>query len=423
MEHTIAPVAGGKIQITFTLSLEERAKFESRALRQAGNGLTIKGFRPGHVPDEVLRQQIGEAELQQETMWAAVKEFYPKLVKSLDLEVVGQPSLVLQSHQPFVIHVTVAKLPEVDLGKWDKAKVKRRQVKVDEAEVGKLIEQIRDSRASEAAVAREAKLGDRVEMDFEISLGGVVMAGGKQVGYPAILGSNQLVPGIEDNLVGLKVNEEKRFEVTFPASYRQDLAGQKAQVWTKVRQVFERTLPELTDEFVRGLGKFAAVAEFKEKLEQNLLAEKEAVEGQRLEREMLEAVVGRASFGEIPQVLLANEAEQMLHELKHGIVDKGLEWSQYLMSIQKDEAALKSEFSQPAERRVKVALIVRAFAKQEQLEADELAVEQEMAHSLEHYAGDKRATAQFNSDDYRSYVRQVLTNRRVIEWLKKRLAE
>ena len=179
----------------------------------------------------------------------------------------------------------------------------------------------------------------------------------------------------------------------------------------------------MTDEFVRGLGKFAAVAEFKEKLEQNLLAEKEAVEGQRLEREMLEAVVGRASFGEIPQVLLANEAEQMLHELKHGIVDKGLEWSQYLMSIQKDEAALKSEFSQPAERRVKVALVVRAFAQKENLEADELAVEQEMAHSLEHYAGDERATAQFNSDDYRSYVRQVLANRRVIEWLKKRLAE
>lgn len=423
MEQQIKPVDGGKIQITLTLSPEEKAKFELRALRQAASELSIKGFRPGHVPDDVLRKQVQPEVLQQETMWEAIKEIYPRVIKDQKLDVIGQPSLALQSVEPFVIHVTVAQLPEVDLAKWDKAKVKRQEIKIEQGEVDKLINQIKDSRATEATVSREARRGDRVEIDFEVSLGGVVIDGGKQVNYPVVLGSGQLVPGFEDNLVGAKPGEEKKFDLTFPDDYRKDLAGKKAQVSVKLSQVYERTLPDLSDEFVRGLGKFASAEDFKNKLHENLREEKEAFEEQRLERALLEAIVAQSNFGTIPEVLLVNEAETMLHELKHGIEERGLEWSQYLQSIQKDEAGLKKEFSTPAERRVKVALVVRTFARQQGLEADEAAVEQEVAHTLEHYHGDQRAEAQFNNDDYRNYVKQVLTNRRVIEWLKKKLVE
>jgi len=423
VEHQIKNIEGGKVQITITLTPEEKTKFELRALRQAGSELDIKGFRPGHIPDDVIKKQLDPAALDQETMWEAVKEHYPKLVAEMNLAVVGQPTLALQSAEPFVIHSTVSKLPEVDLGKWEKVKIKRQEIKVDEAEVNKVIEQIRDGRVSEVAVIRPAKLGDRVEIDFEVSLGGVAMDGGKQVKYPVILGAGQLVPGFEDNLVGLNSGEEKKFELTFPSSYRSDLAGKKAQVWVKLSQVFERTLPELTDDFVKSLGKFAGTQDFQDKLRENLQEEKNIQEEQRLEREMLEAIVVQAKFGDIPEVLLINEAETMLHELKHGITERGVEWSQYLQSIQKDEEGLKKEFSTPATRRVKVALIVRTFANQENLATDEMAVEQEIVHSLEHYGGDERMTTQLNSDDYRSYVQQVLTNRRVIEWLKKKLVE
>lgn len=423
MEHQVKSIAGGKIQIIFTLTPQEKAKFESRAVRRAGSELNIKGFRPGHVPDEVLKHQINPEVLQQETMWEAIKELYPKLVKSLALEVVGQPSLALQSVEPMVILATVAKLPEVELVQWEKVKVKRLDVKIDDEEVNKVIDQIRHSRANEVLVTREARLGDRVEIDFDVSLGGVTMEGGKQINYPAILGAGQLVPGFEDNLLGLKAGEEKRFEITFPSAYRPDLAGKKVQVWTKLKQVFERNLPELTDEFVKGLGQFTDAKDFKHKIRDNLQEEKLMAEEQRLEREMLEGLVKQAKFGDIPEIMLTHEAEIMLRELRRGVEEQGLEWSQYLQSIQKDEAALRAEFGKPAERRVKVALVVRAFAKQEKLEADETAVEQEIAHALEHYGGDERVMAQFNSESYRAYVRQVLTNRRVIEWLKTKLVE
>ncbi|MDZ4229518.1 MAG: trigger factor [Candidatus Veblenbacteria bacterium] len=423
MEHQVAPVAGGKIQITFTLTTAEQARFELRALRAAGSLVEVKGFRAGHVPDEVVRKQVGEEQLQQDAMWEAVKEFYPELVHELALDVVGSPVLALQSVEPFVFHVTVARLPDVDLGKWDKVKVKRKAVEVAEDDVAKFITQIRESRASEAAVARPAKLGDRVEIDFEVSQGGVIIEGGKETKYPTVLGQGRLVPGFEDNLIGMSAGEEKRFEITFPKDYRADLAGKKAQVVVKLKQVFQRTLPEVTDEFARTLGKFTSAEDFKAKLRENLLEEHTQLEDQRVEREMLEALVERAHFSELPEVLLKSEAEKMLHELKAGITERGLDWPQYLLSIKKDEAALKKEFSTPAERRVKVALIVRIFAKQEKLEADEAAVEEDIAHALSHYGNDKRAVAQLNSDDYRDYVRQTITNRLVIEWLKAKLVE
>lgn len=423
MEHQSKQIDGGKIQLTITLTADERQRFELRALRQAGADLNVKGFRPGHIPDDVIKKQLAPGALDQETMWEAVKEVYPKLIKELDLSVVGQPTLALQSTEPFVILATVAKLPAVDLGKWEKIKVKRQEIKVAEAELNKLSDQIRDSRAAEAAVTRPAKLGDRVEMDFEVSFGGVALDGGKQTNYPVILGTGQLIPGFEDNLVGVKPGEEKKFELVFPESYRKDLAGKRANIWVKINQLFERTLPEITDEFARGLGKFDSAEDFKKKLSENLQEEKTVQEEQRLERELLEAIVAQAKFDTIPESMLTSEAQTMLNELRHGIEERGLEWQQYLASIQKDEAGLQKEFSTPAQRRVKVALVVRQFAKQENLEADETAVDQEIAHSLEHYGGDERMVAQLNSEAYRDYVRQVLTNRRVIEWLKKKLVE
>lgn len=421
MEYQIKPLDDGKVQITIILTTEEKTKFERRALRQTSYKFNLKGFRPGHIPDEVLRQQIDASALAEETMWEAIKETYPRLIKELALEVVGQPNLALQSLEPFTILATVAQLPTVELGKWETIKIKRREIQIEDNEVDKLVEQIRDSRASETAVVRTTQVGDRVTIDFEVSLGGIVLDGGKQTDYSVILGRGQLIPGFEDNLIGLKPNEEKRFELTFPNDYRQDLAGKKIQVWVKLKQIYERNLPEFTNEFVRTLGKFENIDDFRAKLKQNLLDEEAAREEQRMEREMLEALMNQTKFGVIPEILLTNETEIMIQELKRGVEEQGLEWQQYLQSIKKDEAALKKEFITPAERRIKVALIIRTLAKREKLEADEMAIEKEIAQTLKHYGGDERAAAQFNSEDYRNYIKQVITNRRVIEWLKKKL--
>jgi trigger factor len=423
MERKVEPVAQGKLQITFVLSPEEAAKFEDKALQHLSASLNLPGFRPGKVPPEMAKQQLGPEAIKHEARLQAVQKLYPEYVKQAELEVVGQPEMEAIDSPGLGFRLTVAKLPEVKLGKWEKIKVAQQPVKVDEAEVDQILLDIRESRATEAAVDRPAKLGDQVEINFEVAVDKVVIEGGQAQKYPVVLGKHQLVPGFEEQLVGLKAGEEKEFSITFPVDYKKDLAGKPAQVRAKVLQVWERTIPELTDDLASSLGKFASAAELKTKLNENLSAEKTEQEEQRLEKAILDELLAVASFDAIAQVLLEAEVDKMIHEFKHSLEERGLKWVDYLQNIKKDEPALRQEFEPQATKRVKSALLLRAFAKQYKLEATDSAIEEEIEHSLHHAGGDERLIARLQSDDYHDYLRYVLTNQLVLKWLKEKLVE
>lgn len=421
MEQQVERIAGSQLRVTFKLNQAERAEFETRALRHLGEHLTLSGFRPGRAPLELVKQRVEAEALRHELMLQAFREGYPKLVVTRALEVVGEPELQFLGDDPFSFSVRVSALPEVDLGKWHKVKLSRQPVSVESSEVTQIITELRDGRATEVAVDRPAALGDKVEVDFEVSVDQVVIDGGRATKYPLVLGKHVMIPGFEENLVGLLSSEEKVFEITFPADYRKDLAGRRAQVRVKLHQILARTLPEANDDFARGLGKFESLTDLETKLRQNLLEERQASENDRLERELFEALLKVVRFGELPEVLLVGEAEKMLRELADEVKARGLDWAMYLQTLKRDEAALKAELRPQAEKRVKVALMTRAFAKQEKLEADEVAVEQELSRLLDELGDDARAAAQFETDDYRAYLKHALTNRRVVEWLKQKL--
>ncbi len=423
MERNSERVAGGKLALTFTLAPDEVQGFERRALDALGAAITVDGFRPGKAPADLVRARVGQEALLEETVSQAVRQLYPAAVRELKLEVLGRPTVSAITVSPFSFKVEVATLPEVSLGKWQKVRVKKNPVTVGDEEISKVMLDLRESRASEVAVVRPAQLGDRVEMDFEVSTGGVVIDGGKGMKYPVILGKRQLVPGFEDQVVGLVAGGEKEFDFSFPESYRKDLAGKPAHCKVKLHQVFERTLPEASDEFAKYLGKFESIGALLDKLKQNLTDEKQAHEDTKVELAMLEALVEVASFGDIPEVLLHGEIDKMLHEFRHSMESRGLVWSDYLVSIGRDEVKLHDEFRTPAERRVKVALIMRMFANQESLAADDMAVQNEVAKVVEQHVGDERVAAQVNSDDHRDYLKGILTNQKVVSWLKERLVE
>lgn len=423
MERQIEKISGSKLKLTFRLTPDETAVYEDQAVKALAARTNVAGFRPGKAPAAVVRAKLGDQAVADEAVEQAVRSLYPKLVRDEKLEVVGQPQLTVVSSQPLVFTLTVERLPEVHLGKWNKVKVKRKPVAVQPGEVEDLLKELRNSRASEAAVSRPAQLGDRVEVDFEVSVDNVIIDGGKGARYPLVLGQGRMIPGFEHNLVGLKAEEEKKFDVTFPPDYTKHLAGKKAIVRAKLGQVFERTLPELNDEFAKALGQFASVQELQDKLRENLKAEYTHKEDDRVEQELWEALLVAASFDELPEVLVANELDRMVQELSSSIAERGLQWADYLQSIKRDEATMRKEFAPQAEKRVKLALLARAFAQESRLQADEMDIDKEIAHTLEHYSGDERVAAQLQTQDYRDYLRTMLTNRRVLEWLKQQLVE
>jgi trigger factor len=423
MERNIEPVSGGKLKVTFTLSADERKRLEERALKVLAAQANLSGFRPGRVPVDVIRSRLSEAALTQEMLEQAIRQFYPEVVRQEKLDVVGSPEAKFVSPDLFSFSLEVAKLPEVTLGAWHKSKVKRKEVRVEPAEVDAVLKDLQESRAAEAAVSRAAALGDRAVIDFEVSVDRVVIDGGRGAAYPVVLGKGQLIPGFEDHLVGLTPGEEKSFELTFPESYKKGLAGKRAQITAKLVQLFERSLPDLTDAFANTVGKFVSLQDLRDKVGENMLEERKVQEDARVERELMDALLGQATFGEVPEILVANELSRMIHEFQHSLSERGVEWPQYLSSINKTEDDLKREFRPQAEKRVRVALLIRSFARAEQLEADSIAIDQDIAETLERYHGDERMRAQLQTDDYRDYIKSILTNRRVLAWLKEKLVE
>ncbi len=423
MEQSIEKKSGGNLKVTIKLNAEETAVYEARALAQLGSEHSFKGFRPGKVPAEIVRANLGADTVSHETMLAAIREIYPKLIKEQNLETVGQPQAQTVAASPLVFTVEVAVLPEVTLGKWENIKIERQVASVKDGEVDSLISELRDSRASESATGGPAQIGDKIDIDFEISVDKVPLEGGKQLHYQAVLGKGQLVPGFEDNIIGLTAGQEKDFVITFPQNYKARLAGREAQVKLKLNQVFARTLPELNDIWVASLGAFKTVMELRDKLNENLLAEYKAREEERVERAMLEAMLQVASFSDLPEILIDQELDSMVHELSHSVEQQGLSWIDYLSHLKKDEAALRKELKSPAEKRVKLALLTRALARAQKFEIEDSTIEAELAPLLAQYTNDSRALAYFQGEDYRGYLKSRLLNQRVIEWLKQKLVK
>lgn len=423
MEKTIEKIAGSQYKISFKLSQEEQIKYENKAITALGKTKEFKGFRPGSAPAELIKKEFGEEAVKYETMWEALKDLYPKAVNTNNLDVVGEPKSDLISYNPLAFFVTVAYLPEVDITGWDKVSVTKKEVKVDESEVDKFLDDVRQSRASEAAVDRAADKGDKVLVDFEIIMDKVAIEGGTQKNYPVIVGRGQLLPTFEDNMVGMKNSEEKTFDFVFPDNYQPAFAGKKATAKLKLNQVFARTLPELNDEFAAKLGKFSSLDDLKKQLRENLELDQKAQAEQKLEREMLDTLVKAIKIPELPEILVVRETEAMIHELEHSVEHQGITWPDYLQHIKKDEASLKDEFKEAAKKRVAMALITRQLVKQFSLEVEQKVLDEELKNALAHHQHDADMVNYMQTENYKDYLRSNLTNQKVVEWLKERLVK
>ena len=228
-----------------------------------------------------------------------------------------------------------------------------------------------------------------------------------------------MIPGFEDNLIGLKAGEEKIFQLKFPAEYQNKmLAGKLCDFKVKVHSVFERQLPEATDDWAKTLGA-ESVKELKTKITKNLEEEKKFNEEQRLENELLEKIVARVKFSEIPDSLIHNEAHRMVHEFGDTIAARGISFADYLKNIKKEEHDLEEEFAPRAKERVKTSIVIKEIADQEKIEAtaDELKKETELI--LAQVPDNQEAADNIKSEGYQQYLNTIVRNKKVMEMLKK----
>lgn len=414
-----------QVEFRFELALEEFKPYLAKAAIHLSEQGKIPGFRPGNAPYEIVAKHFGEMRIYE----AAAEEAIPKLVaeaiREKKIETIGQPAIEVEKlapGNPFVFKAVVSLVPSVKLAAWSGLKFKRNPKAVGPAEVEKVVEDVRKTRASEAAVDRPAAVSDKIMVDMEIKQEAVPIEGGQTKDHAIYLNEKYYIPGLPEQLIGLKKNEVKDFSLVFPEGhYQKNLAGKKADFKVTVKDVFERNLPVLDDNFAQGLGQ-KTMADLRQLIESNLKLEAGQKEEQRLEIEILETLVKKSEFGELSEVLINSEKQKMFEELKQSLAQMNISLEDYLKDLKKTEKEVADDFAKGAAERVKSALVIREIAKQEKITCSEEELEKELERVRELHKDNPKIEERLKDPAMRDYVASMLVNRKVVGMLKEKLA-
>ena len=389
--------------------------------------MKIPGFRPGKAPADIALQRIDPRHLLEAASDTAVRQTLYSLVAEQKWETVGSPEVNIKKvarGSDFEYEAIFSLMPEIKLGGWKDIKVFQKSAEVKDEEVEKIIQDLREQRADFVPIDRGIAKGDQVEMEYEMYMDNLRTEEGKQKTDKMIIGRGLFLPEVEENLMGLKIGDEKSFKIVYKPDYAQKrFAGKAVEFRVVIKGAYEAKLPEMTDEWVKSVGNFKNIAELREAIKKNLLSEKEAKEEERAELEALDLILNTAAFGDIPEVLINSETENMLTELKQSIEHQKLSFAKYLEMIKKTEDDLRKEFSAKAEKRIKTSLVIREIAKQEDLKLNDQEIDEEMELAKNEHSGHGHNDEYFESDEFRDRLENILLSRKAVGFIKDQIIE
>ena len=418
MQSELKNLPQSQIELTIKLSSDEMKDYFNQTCEKLARQAQVKGFRPGHVPKDVVARELGEEKIKQASADLAIRESFSKAIAENNWEVVGEPKIEPQSSSgdALVYKTTFAVVPKIVLPDYKKINILLAEVKIEEHEIGSVLRDIQKSRAVVTAVTRPAQKGDRLEIDFTAKVDGKVIEGGQSKQHPLIFGEGHFMAGFEDELVGLNENETKNFSVAAPADYHdKNLAQKKVDFEVKINSIQKRKLPEITNEFAQSIGNFASVEDLKNNIRDGLQAEK-AMRAQEERRAKIAQELVKDIAVELPKKLVEMEIEKMTTELEGSLARLNLNRETYLNHIGATWADLQKDWQAKAEQRVKITLALREVAKKEGLQVSEEEIEEKLTQILR---GAPAAPGQnIDLTALRGYVRGLIRNDKVFALLE-----
>jgi trigger factor len=364
------------------------------AAADLGREMRVPGFRSGKVPAEVVLRQVGREAVLDEAVRRGLPGWYEEALTDAGIQTVGEPQVDLsdlpEQGAPLAFTIEVGVVPPARLGEYRGIEVARREPKVDDEEVGAELERLRESLASLETVDRAAGEGDFVVMDYVGSVDGEQFEGGEGRGQVVELGSGRLIPGFEEQLKGATAGEERTVELTFPDDYpAEQLAGQDASFAVEVKEVKEKRLPELGDDFAVEAGGYDSLDELRSEIESRIAqAEERAIEAEFREA-AVDAVVAQATI-EVPHELVHSKAHEMWHRTARRLAAQGMNPEQYLAMTGKTEEELVIESEPDAETALKREAVLAAIVEAEGIEVSDDEIEQALRASAPPDASDKQ---------------------------------
>lgn len=385
MNSKFERLENNKVVLEITVSAEVLEKGMAKSYHKNAGNFKIDGFRKGKAPRSFIEKMYGEGVFYEDAINEVCPDAYDEAVKAHNLEPVDRPDIdivEIESGKGLVFKAEITVKPEVTLGEYKGIEISKKEYNVTDQDIEKELNALREKNARIVEVSdRPVKTGDTTTIDFKGFAGEVQFEGGTAEDYKLEIGSGQFIPGFEEQLVGAEIGKEVEVNVTFPEEYRnEELAGKPVLFKVTVKDIKEKQLTDLDDEFAKDVSEFDTLDELKADITQKREQEGQKMAEQKFEDDLLNKIAENATI-DIPEVMIEAQINTMLRDFDYQLQHQGLNLESYLKYMNTTLELLKESYKNMASSRVKVQLVLEKIAKVENIEVteDDLNVEIEKA--------------------------------------------
>lgn len=424
MNTKIERVENNVVKLEITVEKEKFNEAIKKAYKKNVKRFNVPGFRKGKAPMNIITRYYGEGVFYEDAINTCCEEAYPKAVEEHNLQPVDYPKIDIievGSGKDFVFTAEVVTRPEVKLENYKGVEAKKNTYEVTDEDVEKQVNAILEKNAriitkEEGAAVQK---NDIAIIDFKGFVDGKPFEGGEATDYSLEIGTGTFIDNFEDQLVGLKVGEEKEVNVNFPEQYgREELNGKPAKFEVKIKEIKVKELPALDDEFAKEVSEFDTVDELKADLKKKLEEANKNREKVEYEEAVIEEVCNRAEV-EIPEVMIEKEIDMMLKDLEMRLGYQGLDLASYYQYTNSSEAKVREYMKETAEKKVKTELVLEKIVKDEKIEATEEEVKERAKEMAQQYGGGQDADKLVEAivESQREVLAKQLANEKAIDFL------
>lgn len=408
-----------ELKLSFTI---EAAKFDEaiqKVYAKSAHYFNIPGFRKGKAPYKIVERQYGAQIFYEDAFNEVASEEYEKELKENNIVAVSRPQIDIEQMEKgkdLIFTAVVQTKPEVKLGKYKGIELSKVEYTVKDEDIDHELGHMAERNARLVNVEdRPVEANDTTVIDFEGFVDGVAFEGGKAENHELVIGSNTFIPGFEDQIIGMKIGEEKDINVTFPEEYfSKDLAGKEATFKVKLHEIKKKELPAMDDEFAKDVSEFDTLDELKNSIKEKL-EEQNASKAKYETEEAAIKAVSEATEIDIPSGMIETETDNMIKDIEQRLSYQGLKLDQYLQIMNKSEEDMRKELEEQAKISVKTKLVIEAIVAAEKIEA----TEEEVNAKLEEMATMYGSTVEelSKNESLKLYIEETVKSEKAVAFI------
>lgn len=415
------------VKLVIESTSEEFEAGLNKAYNKDKNKITIPGFRKGKAPRKMIEQLYGAEVFYEEAANTIIPEAYSNAAEESGLDIVSQPKIAvvqLEQGKPFIFSAEVAVKPEVELGAYKGVEVAKADTEVTDADLEEELKKVQDQNSRTVSVEdRAVKDGDMTVIDFEGFVDGVAFEGGKGENYPLTIGSHSFIDTFEEQIIGMNIGDEKEINVTFPEEYHaEELKGKPAMFKVALKEIKEKQLPELDDDFAQDVSDFDTIAEYKEDLKKTL-AERKSNEAKGKKEDEAIAKIVESSKMDIPEAMINTQVNRMVEDFAQRLQQQGLSIEQYFQYTGMTAEKIVEEMKPEAVKRIQTRLVLEAVVKAEDIQVSDEEFEAELQKMADMYKMELTQIKEFMGEYEGKQIRSDIAVQKAVELIVNSVVE